>query len=157
MVLWLVALTSFSTFATSNTNLLDGDVFIAVVNDMLSHTSSLTSSTSLHTLLTIINMLHVINVLWTVMFPFTITHGTFGPYTKLKWLLNRILSVSQSVHVTYEHSQNLNGLSIVFYHSHSLHMRRTKCIRLPPSVGLSQTHPQIKERCLYSQKNLRFS
>ena len=55
MVLWLVALTSVSTFVTSNTNLLDGDIFIAVVNDILSHTSSLTSSTSLHALITIFN------------------------------------------------------------------------------------------------------
>ena len=52
----------------------------------------------------------VINMLWTVMFPFTITHGTFGPYTKLKWLLNRILSVSQSVHVTYEAFTKLEWL-----------------------------------------------
>ena len=37
--------------------------------------------------------------------------------------------------------QNLNGLSIIFYCSHSLHMQRTKRIQTMASVGLAQTCP----------------
>ena len=44
----------------------------------------------------------------------------------LEWLVNRILSFSQSVHATYETMTHSNGLSIVFYHSRSTYKRRTK-------------------------------
>ena len=64
--------------------------------------SSLTSLTPLHTLLTIFNMPCVINMLQTVRFPFTVVHTMPTMYAKLEWLVNRILSFSQSVHATYE-------------------------------------------------------
>ena len=47
-------------------------------------------------------------------------------HDRLKWLLNHILSFSQSVHTTYETMTDLNGFSNVFYHSHSLYTWRTK-------------------------------
>ena len=65
---------------------------------------SLTSLTSLHTMLAIFNMPCVINMLQTVRFPITVVHGTLTTYPKLEWLVNRILSFSQStyaIHVTY--------------------------------------------------------
>ena len=47
-------------------------------------------------------------------------------HDRLECLLNRILSFSQSVHVTYKTMTNLNGFSIVFYHSCSPY---TRCIK----------------------------
>ena len=41
-------------------------------------------------------------MLQTVRFPFTVVHTMLTMYAKLEWLINRILSFLQSVHVTYE-------------------------------------------------------
>ena len=46
-------------------------------------------------------------------------------YTKLKWLIHRILSFILRAHATLQRMQNLNGLSIVFYRSHSAHTQRS--------------------------------
>ena len=46
-------------------------------------------------------------------------------YTKLEWLVHRILSFTLRAHTTLRRIQNLNGLSIVFYCSHSVHTRRS--------------------------------
>ena len=46
-------------------------------------------------------------------------------YTNLEWLLRRILSFTVRAHATLRRIQNLNGLSIVFYRSHSAHTRRS--------------------------------
>ena len=40
-------------------------------------------------------------------------------YTKLEWLVHRILSFTLCAHATLRRIQNLNGLSIVFYRSQS--------------------------------------
>ena len=46
-------------------------------------------------------------------------------YTKLEWLVHRILSFTVRAHATLRRIQNLNGLSIVFYRLHSAHTRRS--------------------------------
>ena len=55
--------------------------------------------------------------------------------------MKRILSFSQSVHVTYETMTDLNGFSIVFYRSHSPYTRRTKPWQTTASMGLAQARP----------------
>ena len=56
-------------------------------------------------------------------------------HDRLEWLLNRISSFSQSVHMTYETMTELNGFSIVFYRSRSPYTRRTKPWQPTASVG----------------------
>ena len=43
-------------------------------------------------------------------------------YTKFEWLVHHILSFTNRTHTTLRRIQNLNGLSIVFYCSQSVHM-----------------------------------
>ena len=86
-------------------------------------------------------------------------------YTKLEWLVHRILSFTVCAHVTTRRIQNLNGLSIVFYRSQSVytwwpnvyktwmacplyfivHSQRTRndptYTRLLTSAGLAQARP----------------
>ena len=46
-------------------------------------------------------------------------------YTKREWLVYRILSFTLRAYATLRRIQNLNGLTIVFYRSHSAHTRRS--------------------------------
>ena len=46
-------------------------------------------------------------------------------YTNLEWLLHRLLSFTVRAHTTLRRIQNLNGLSIIFYRSHSAHTQRS--------------------------------
>ena len=64
--------------------------------------SSLTLSTSLHS-----QSIHVM----------------YETFTKLEKYVNCILLFSKSVHMTYKTMTDLNGLSIIFYHSPSLYTR----------------------------------
>ena len=60
-------------------------------------------------------------------------------HDRLEWLLSRILSFSQSVHMTYKTMTDLNGFSVIFYCSHSPYTQRTKPWQTNASVGLAPT------------------
>ena len=66
-------------------------------------------------------------------------------YAKLEWLVHHILSFTVRAHTMLRRIQNLNGLSIVFYRSQSVHVRRSEYTQLPTSVGLVQARPNKSE------------
>ena len=62
-------------------------------------------------------------------------------HDRLQWLLNRILSFSQSIHATYESMIDLNGFTIVVDRSRSPYTQCTKPWQTTASVGLAQDRP----------------
>ena len=65
-------------------------------------------------------------------------------YTKLEWLVHRILLFTLHAHATLRSIQNLNRLSIVLYRSHSAHARPSDVNMLYPQVwGSLRLNPII--------------
>ena len=101
---------------------------LSLSRSLLLSLSSLTSSTSPCTLLAICNIATCVVHKTCMACPlYFIIHSPSThdapTYTKLEWLVHRILSSTLQAHATLRRKQNLNGLSIVFYRSHSVHMQ----------------------------------
>ena len=67
-------------------------------------------------------------------------------HDRFEWLLNCILSFSQSIHATYETMTDLISFSIIFYRSHSPYTRCTKPWQTTTCVGLAQARPNNKDQ-----------
>ena len=76
-------------------------------------------------------------------------------YTKLEWLVHRILSFTVRAHATTRRIQNLNGLSIVFYRSQSMHTQRPNVCTTTDKCGACSGSPRLCAKLLIEITNYK--